>query len=83
MSPIDRVGHVNITGLDIQHVRESLDAERSNSMTLQSRVQELQRAAVESSAQMEQQHKTISLLVTEKASLTESVERLEDAESRP
>lgn len=68
--------------VDLQRAKEFLVAEQANSIMLQNRIQELEKAAGELSEQTEQQRKTISLLVSEKASLTESVERLEDAESR-
>ena len=58
----------------------ALQAERQNSTKLQEQVQELDQSVHEFSEQIEQQQQTISLLVSEKASLTSAVERLEHTE---
>ncbi len=59
----------------------ALEGERQNSTRLQEQVQNLDQSLHEYSEHLEQQQQTISLLVSEKASLSASVERLEDAEA--
>ena len=58
-----------------------MESERTNSMKLQEQVQSLDRSLYEYAERAEQQQQTISLLVSEKASLSASVERLEGAEA--
>ena len=59
----------------------ALENERQNSTRLQEHIQNLDQYLHEYSGRAEQHQKTISLLVSEKASLSASVERLEGAEA--
>ncbi|KAH9920189.1 uncharacterized protein BXZ73DRAFT_80145 [Epithele typhae] len=73
----------NLTELhsSLSLTRQALQSEQQNSTKLQEQVQSLDQALHEYTEQVEQQQQTISLLVSEKASLTSAVERLEYTES--
>ncbi|EMD32540.1 hypothetical protein CERSUDRAFT_118597 [Gelatoporia subvermispora B] len=65
-----------------QDTETALKVERAKSGSLSERLHELEGLVEKSSHEIQQQQQTISLLVSEKTSLTTAVERLEDAESR-
>lgn len=67
--------------IELQEAQTLLRDERENTATKDSRIQELEVELQALSARAEQQQQTISLLVSEKTTLTASVERLQDAET--
>lgn len=67
---------------EAQELDRTLQEERTTSQQLQDRVQELEQALDEVNNRVEQQQQTISLIVSEKTSLTASLERLQDADTR-
>ncbi|KAI0830783.1 hypothetical protein BC628DRAFT_902645 [Trametes gibbosa] len=67
--------------LDVKVAEQALVVERQNSTRLQEQVQGLDQSVHEYTERLQQQQQTISLLVSEKSSLSASVERLEHAES--
>ena len=60
--------------------QQALQIEQQNSSRLQEQVQTLDEAIHEHTERVQQQQQAISLLVSEKASLTSAVERLEHTE---
>ena len=65
---------------DAKATEQALQIERQNSTRLQEQVQTLDQSIHDYSEQVQQQQQTISLLVSEKTSLSAAVERLESTE---
>ncbi|KAI0931438.1 hypothetical protein AcW2_000329 [Taiwanofungus camphoratus] len=65
-----------------QEMDIALHAEQNTSQVLNGRIRELEKNVQEYAGRIEQHQQTISLLVSEKASLTSSLERLQDADSK-
>lgn len=59
----------------------TIKEERDKSQSLQNRIAELETSLSEMASRAEQQQQTISFLVSEKTTLTTSVERLQDVDS--
>ena len=66
--------------VDAKATEQALQIERQNSTRLQEQVQTLDQSIHDYSEQVQQQQQTISLLVSEKTSLSAAVERLESTE---
>ena len=66
---------------ELQEAQAALKNELSNSEVKDERIREFENTLEELSTRAEQQQQTISFLVSEKASLTASLERFEDAEA--
>ena len=66
---------------ELNDAQAALKDERVKVATKDSQIAQLESAVTDITSQANQQQQTISLLVSEKAALTASVERLEDAEA--
>ena len=67
--------------LELQAANRNLESEKGRSASLEERIQDLEATLQEHYSRVAEQQQTISLLVSEKTSLTSSLERLEDADT--
>lgn len=71
-----------LTLSELHELERVLEEERSTSQHRQDRVDELKRSLEDANERVGQQQQTITLLVSEKTSLSASLERLQDADTR-
>ena len=67
--------------LELQAAHQNLENEKGRSGSLEERIQDLEATLQEHYSRIAEQQQTISLLVSEKTSLTSSLEQLEDADT--
>ena len=66
---------------ELHAANQTLENEKGRSASLEERIQDLEATLQEHYSRAAEQQQTISLLVSEKTSLTSSLERLEDADT--
>lgn len=68
--------------IELQDAQAALRDERTKVGQKEAQIEQLETVMQDLNSRVDQQHQTISLLVSEKTALTASVERLDDAENR-